>query len=88
MMQHTCDDAKMREMQPVIELNTKSQRLFRACRPLQNFLGPIHAQEAVHLALQHHLPLRCIPKRVVVQGLFKLLVRVHVLALVLGVQQQ
>ena len=88
MMQHICDDAKMKEMQPVIELNTKSQRLFGTCRPLQNFLGPIHTKEAMHLALDHHLPLGSVPQRIVGLGLLQLLIRVKEFTLILGVQKQ
>ncbi len=88
MMQHTCDNAKMREMQPVIELNTKSQRLFGTGRPLQNFLGPIHTKEAMHLALDHHLPLGSVPKRIVCLGLLQFLIRVNEFTLILGVQKQ
>ena len=42
----------------------------------------------MHLALEDHLPLRAIPKRVVGLRLLKLLVGVNVLSLVLGVKKQ
>jgi hypothetical protein len=42
----------------------------------------------VHLALEQHLPLGAVPKRIVRLGLLQLLIRVNMLALVLGVEQQ
>jgi len=75
-------------LRPVVELDAKRQRLFGTCSPLQYFLCPVHAQEAVHLALDNHLPLRCVPKRIVGLGLLELLVGVHILSLVLGVKKQ
>ncbi len=64
----------MREMQPVVELNAKSQRLFGTCSPLQDFLGPIHAKEAMHLALEQHLPLGSVPQRIMGLRLLKFIV--------------
>ncbi len=39
----------------VIQVNRISKSLLRRLGPLQNFLGPVHSEEAVHLAFCHHL---------------------------------
>lgn len=57
---------------PVIQIQGKLQRLLRAAGPLKNFLGPVHAHEAVHLTTVNHLLLSSIPQLVVCRRSLKL----------------
>mmetsp|Transcript_46187 Transcript_46187/g.67463 ORF Transcript_46187/g.67463 Transcript_46187/m.67463 type:complete len:431 (+) Transcript_46187:730-2022(+) len=54
--------------------------------PLEDLLGPVHAQEAVHLPLRHHLDLRGVPQIVVGAPLRQLVQAVEMLPRVRGVQ--
>lgn len=42
----------------VVEVDGKLQGLLGRAGPLQDLLGPVHPQEAMHLALLDHLELR------------------------------
>lgn len=58
----------------------------RTGRPLEDLLGPVHAQETVHFALANQLQLGRIPQIVVGVRLLQLLTRVDPFAFVLSVE--
>ena len=51
--------AKMSTLsQLTVEVEGKLESLFRALRPLEDLLCPVHPEEPVHLALVHQLNLK------------------------------
>lgn len=65
------------ELVLVVEVQTHLQRLFRRPRPLEDLLGPIHAQKSMHFAGLHHLQLGRVPQVVVRFPELQLVARVH-----------
>ena len=61
------------ELVLVIQVNRRFERLGGRFRPLENLLGPVHAQEAMHFAQVHHLLLRRVPQVIVSLALLQLL---------------
>mmetsp|Transcript_14739 Transcript_14739/g.25662 ORF Transcript_14739/g.25662 Transcript_14739/m.25662 type:complete len:244 (+) Transcript_14739:266-997(+) len=57
----------------VIQVDGHLNGLLRAGAPLQDFLGPVHAHEAVHFPQVHHLMLCRVPQLIVCSALLPLL---------------
>lgn len=56
----------------IIQVQGDGERLLGRRCPLQNLLGPVHPEEAVHLSLRHHLILKGAKKRHIRRrGLYK-----------------
>mmetsp|Transcript_11833 Transcript_11833/g.37852 ORF Transcript_11833/g.37852 Transcript_11833/m.37852 type:complete len:229 (+) Transcript_11833:25-711(+) len=72
----------------VIQVDCDAQRLAWRRGPLQDLLGPVHAQKSVHLARVNHLQLRRVPQLVVSPAFLQLLGCVNHLSLVSGVLAQ
>lgn len=69
----------------VIQVDGILQGLLRGRCPFEDFLGPVHAHESVHLSKMSELFLRRVPQVVVGLGAFQLLLCVQILPLVRGV---
>ena len=76
------------ELVTIVETYRDIERFSRRRTPLENFLGPIHAQVAMHPAGQHHLFLRRVPERVMGFGIFQLRFAVNISPLILGMNPQ
>jgi hypothetical protein len=57
----------------VVQIDGMFDRLLNILAPLQNFLGPVHSHESVHLTQVHHLLLCRIPEIIVSFGFLQLL---------------
>lgn len=57
----------------IVEVNGYLQSLFRILHPFEDLLSPVHAQEAVHLALAYQLALCRVPQIVTTASLLQLI---------------